>query len=223
VNYRFGKPGVNLDAPLAYANNSSASKPAVLKLSMNAPDKVTSWAVYIYDSGHPAKIVRALSGSGPIDKELLWDGRDKANQPLPEGVYWSIVSARYTTGQVVNSKYVKLEISNKAPVVDVLLDPTSVNPRASGEAFIPTTFRPALKSGRGISAWRLEISDSNGKLFRTLQGEGTLPETLVWDGKGDLGDELISSTVYSAKLWVKDALGAEGVSNTPVSFKAVFH
>jgi flagellar hook assembly protein FlgD len=223
VNYRFGKPGVELEARLAYASNAAVGKPAVLHLGLSAPDKVTSWAVYIYDSGHPAKIVRTLSGSGPAEKELLWDGRDKANQPLPEGVYWCIVSARYTTGQVVNSKYVRLEISNKAPMVDVTLDPSCVNPKASGEAYIPTTFRPSLKSGRGIDAWKLELLDSSGKVFRTLQGEGALPETLVWDGKGDMGDELISNTVYSARLWVKDALGAEGVSATPVSFKAVFH
>jgi flagellar hook assembly protein FlgD len=223
VNYRFGKPGVDLAAPLAYANDTQAGKPAVLHLGMNAPDKVTAWAVYIYDSGHPAKIVRALSGSGPVEKDLLWDGHDKNGMALPEGVYWAIVSARYTTGQVVNSQYVRLEISNSAPVVDLSLDPSSVNPRGAGEAFIPTSLRPSLKSGRGIAAWRVEVMDATGKVFRTLQGEGSLPETVVWDGKGDNGDELISNSVYSARLWVKDALGAEGVSAMPVSFRAVFH
>jgi flagellar hook assembly protein FlgD len=223
LNYRFGKPGVELTAPLAYANDTQAGKPAVLHLGMSAPDKVTSWAVYIYDSGRPAKIVRALSGSGPVGNDLLWDGHDKNDQPLPEGVYWSIVSARYTTGQVVNSQYVRLEISNRAPVVDLSLDPSSLNPRASGEAYIPTSFKPTLKSGRGIAAWRVELSDAGGKLFRTIQGDGALPDTVVWDGKGDNGDELISNSVYSARLWVKDALGGEGVSAVPVSFRAVFH
>lgn len=223
LNYRFGKPGVDLEARLAYVNDTQAGKPAVLYLSLNAPDKVTSWAVYIYDSQRPAKIVRAITGTGPAAQELLWDGHDKNGQPLPEGVYWAIVSARYTTGQVVNSQYARLEISNTAPRVDLGLDPSSLNPQAPGEAYIPTSFKPALKSGRGIQAWRLEVSDASGKVFRTMRGDGVLPATIVWDGKGDLGDELISNTVYSARLWVKDALGVEGVSPLPVSFRAVFH
>jgi hypothetical protein len=223
INWRFGKAGASLDARLAYASTAGVGKSAVLSTSMSAPDKVTAWGLYIYNSGRPAQIVRTLSGSGPVDKELLWDGRDKSGKPVPEGVYWGILSARYTTGQTVNSKYVKLEVNNTVPVVDLALDPASINPKAEGEAFIPTGLRPVLKSGRGIARWRLEISDYQAKVFRTVLGEGPLPEMLVWDGKGDQGDALISGQVYSAKLFVTDALGNEGTSPTPISFRAVFH
>jgi hypothetical protein len=122
----------------------------------------------------------------------------------------------------VNSKYVRLEVNNTVPVVDLNLDAASLNPKAEGEAFIPTGFRAALKAGRGISAWRLEIIDPQGKVFRTIQGQGVPPEMMVWDGKGDMGDALVSNQVYSARFWVKDALGNEGQTPTPVSFKAVF-
>ena len=222
VNWRFGKPGASMDARVAYASTAGAGKAAVLEPHMSAPDKVAAWGVYIYDSGRPAKVVRTLAGSGPVDKELIWDGKTQGGQPAAEGVYWGILSARYTTGQTVNSKYVRLEVNNTVPIVDLNLDPASINPKASSEAYIPTGFRPILKAGRGIAGWRLDILDPQGKIFRTQQGQGPVPEMLVWDGKDDLGNALISGQVYSARLWVKDALGNEGQTATPVSFKAVF-
>ncbi len=222
VHWRFGKAGASLEARMPYASTVGAGKPAVLAPRMSAPDKVTAWGLYIYNSGRPAQVVRTISGSGPVDKDLLWDGKGKNGQALPEGVYWGILSARYTTGQTVNSKYVKLEINNSVPVVDLSLDPASVNPRAEGEAYIPTGLRTALKAGRGIASWRLEILDPQGAVFRTVLGTGSLPEMLVWDGKGDQGQALISGQVYSARIAVVDALGNEGANATPVSFRAVF-
>lgn len=222
LNWRFGKAGASLDARMAYASTVGEGKSAVLSPRMSAPDKVQAWGLYIYNSGRPAQVVRTISGSGPVERELLWDGRGKDGKPVPEGVYWGILSARYTTGQTVNSKYVKLEVNNSVPVVDLSLDGASVNPKVAGEAFIPTGLRPSLKAGRGISQWRLEISDQGGKVFRTVLGQGPLPEMLVWDGKGDMGDALISGQIYTARLFVTDALGNEGTNATPISFRAVF-
>lgn len=222
VYWRFGKPGASLDARMAYASTLGEGKPAILTPSMSAPDKVTAWGLYIYNSARPAAVVRTISGSGPVERELLWDGKGKDGKPQPEGTYWGILSARYTTGQTVNSKYVRLEINNSVPVIDLTLDSASVNPKVEGEAFIPTGLRPKLKSGRGIATWRLEILDPQGQVFRTVLGSGTLPEMLVWDGKGDQGQALISGQVYSARMAVTDALGNDGATATPVSFRAVF-
>jgi hypothetical protein len=222
VHWRFGKPGAGLDARMPYASTVGVGKAAVLTPRMSAPDKVTAWGLYIYNSTRPARVVRTLSGSGPVQKELLWDGKLQDGQSAPEGVYWGILSARYTTGQTVNSQYVKLEVNNSVPVVDLVLDGASVNPRAAGEAYIPVGLRPSLKSGRGIAQWRLEVLDPRGQVFRTVLGSGSLPEMLVWDGKGDRGEALISGQVYSARLRVTDALGNEGATATPVSFRAVF-
>jgi hypothetical protein len=220
--WHFGKPGAGLEARAAYASTVGLGKSAVLTPRMSAPDKVASWGLYIYNSGRPAKVVRSVRGSGPVDPELLWDGRDQVGQALPEGAYWAVLSSRYATGQTVYSPYVKLEINNSTPSVDLGLDPGSVNPKAAGEAFVPTAFKPQLKGGRGINAWRMEIIDPQGQVFRSVRGQGALPESLVWDGKNELGEALISGQVYSAKLWVADALGNEAWSQTPVAFRAVF-
>ncbi|HXB98444.1 MAG TPA: hypothetical protein VNZ54_10360, partial [bacterium] len=114
-------------------------------------------------------------------------------------------------------------ISNSPPVAGLALDPDSLNPKAPDEAYVPTSFRPTLRGGRGLAAWELRIRDAQGGSFRTLRGEGELPPLLVWDGRGDRGDELISNTVYSAELWVKDAHGDTSTNPVPVRFRAVFH
>jgi hypothetical protein len=221
VDWRFGKPGAELAARLAYASTLGAGRSALLDADMSAPDKVQAWAVYIYDSGRPARIVRTFSGLGPLQQAVSWDGKGGDDQPEPEGVYWAVLSVRYAGGQTVNSPYVRLEVNNSAPSVALELDHDSINPNADGEAFVPTGFRPRLKSGRGIAAWRLEVFDPQGRLFRSIAGGGALPAVVIWDGKDDQGNELISAQVYSARLWVKDVFDSEGGS-APVRFKAVF-
>ena len=223
VDYRFGVPAAELEAHLAYASNAGVGQPAEVLPGLSSPQRVRAWGLYIYDSRRPARLVRSILGRGRPDPALVWDGRDQAGQALPEGVYWAVLSARYDTGQTATSPYLKLQISNTPPQAGLALDPDSLNPRAPGEAYVPTSFRASLHGGRGLKAWELRIRDAQGGAFRTLRGEGELPSLLVWDGKGDRGDALISNTVYSAQLWVQDVRGDSSVNPTPVQFRAVFH
>jgi hypothetical protein len=217
----FGGPGARLEATQPYAS-AALGRLAVLKADLNAPDTLRAWAVYIYDSARPPKIVRMIHGSGPPQGPVEWDGRDKAGNGLPEGVYWAALTGRYESGQAVASPYVRLEVGGSAPVVALSIDDSSVNPDAAGEAFVPTSLHPLLKSGRAIQSWSLEILDPQGAVFRRLSGAGPPPDTLVWDGKGDQGDELISAQVYGARLVVTDAFG-NTASSAPLGFNAVFH
>ena len=222
LSYSFGEPGAELTTKLAYLSSTVSGKPAVIEPNVSAPDKVVAWGVFIYDSSRPPRVVKTMQGHGAVQHQLFWDGKLADGSAAPEGQYWAVMSARYTTGKTVNTKYLKLEINNTPPQVDLSLDPVSVNPQAAGEAFVPTQFRSSLK-GRAASRWRLEIIDPQGKVFRNFRGDGSPPaEGLLWDGKGDQGDALISGQVYQARMWVMDPLGNEASSPTPVSFRAVF-
>ena len=153
---------------------------------------------------------------------MFWDGKFKDNEAAPEGVYWAVLTARYTTAQTVSSKYVQLEVSNSIPVAELTVDPASVNASKPEEAYVPTAFRPKLKSGRGVAEWRVEVLDPAGAVFRTYLGKGGMPEQVVWDGKSDKGAALISGQVYQARIWVRDELGNEGAMQAPINFRAVF-
>ena len=223
LDYRFGVPAADLSATLAYASNAGAGQPAQLGLGFSAPGRVAAWGLYVYDNRHPSRLVRSITGRGRPAGSVAWDGRDQAGAALPEGVYWAVLSARYDTGQTATSPYLKLQISNTPPQAGLALDPDSLNPKAPDEAYVPTSFRASLRGGHGLTAWELRIFDAQGGAFRTMRGEGDLPPLLVWDGRGDRGDELISNTVYSAVLWVKDAHGDTSINPVPVRFRAVFH
>lgn len=221
IHFEFGKPDASLFVLKAFASASGPGKEALLDARMSAADQVRAWALYIYDSGSPARIVRTLKGTGAPDGSISWDGREQNGQAAPEGTYSAVLALRYGSGQVVHSAFVHLEVIEGPPAAQITLDPSSVNPLNASEAFVPTLLRPGLRAGRGISAWRVEILDPWGGVFRSLSGQGTLPPSVYWDGKGDQGQDLVSAQVYSARLWVQDALGGESTSPA-VSFKAVF-
>jgi hypothetical protein len=222
LGYHFGEPAATLTAPLPYLSSGPKAKPVALLPKVTAPDKVVAWGLFIYDSSRPAKVVRQFSGQGAPENEISWNGQLASGQAAAEGTYQAVFSARYTTGKVVHTAYVRLDLSNTVPQVDVSLDPASVNPAAAGEAFVPTLFRPLLKAGRMALRWRLEILDGRDQVFRTYHGEGAPPTTLVWDGKSDKAEALVSGQIYQARMWAVDPLGNEASSLSPVSFRAVF-
>ena len=50
--------------------------------------------------------------------------------------------------------------------------------------------------------WTLTIYDPRDNLFRTIKGEGKLPESIEWDGRSDKGELVLSKNTYTAKLSV---------------------
>ncbi|MCK4334139.1 hypothetical protein KAX06_05075 [candidate division WOR-3 bacterium] len=51
---------------------------------------------------------------------------------------------------------------------------------------------------RGVGEWEVQILDARGSTFRTLQGKGSLPASISWDGRGDeLTEVMRVGDVYS--------------------------
>ncbi len=50
--------------------------------------------------------------------------------------------------------------------------------------------------------WNIKIYDRQNHLIRTFSDEGSLPESITWDGKTDDGENLISKNLYTARLTV---------------------
>ncbi|MGH7442461.1 MAG: PorV/PorQ family protein, partial [bacterium] len=220
VDWSFGGPGAGLTASLAYASPRNG-RSALLDANMSAPAKVRTWAVIIYNSARPSRVVRTLSGFGPPEGPLAWDGRDNDGAPVPEGVYWAALAVRYLGGRSVHSPYTRLRVIDSAPSVELAFDTFSVNPYARGQAFVPTAFRPRLARGGALASWRLDILDSDGRVFRTFTGKGPLPGVVVWDGKGNSGEDFISARRYAARLTVEDVFGGRAQSPA-LGFFAVF-
>ncbi len=221
LGWTFGGPGAVLEALTADLSTVGTGSPAELEVRMSAPYRVDTWAVSIFKPGHPADLVRTLSGFGPPKGPVAWDGRDAAGGTEPAGTYWAVASVRYQGGRRIHSRYARLTLVDAPPEAALALDPSSVDPYARADAYVPTEFRPSLLSGGAVRSWSLVILDGSGRPFRTLTGTGPLPASVVWDGSGDGGGEFISASRYAARLSVADAFGDSAVSRA-VAFTAVF-
>ena len=58
------------------------------------------------------------------------------------------------------------------------------------------TFHPR-RSNLRIKKWNLTISDEKGSIIRTLQGKGSPPRTIEWDGRDERGKVIRVGTLYS--------------------------
>ncbi len=218
AQWSFGGPSASLTSPFPYAGEGT---PAPMVLGMNAPDRVQTWTLTI--AGGPAgEPVKTLQGAGAPPRRLAWDGRDDDGRPVAEGSYRAVLKVEYGHGAPVRSAPLRLQVITRPPVVSLDIAPDSLNPEAPGQAFVPTELRPRVVSGAGLVAWRIDILAADGTVFRSLSGNGPLPQSVVWDGSGQDGSSFTSARVYAARLWVKDALGGEAGTPTPVAFKAVF-
>lgn len=52
------------------------------------------------------------------------------------------------------------------------------------------------------SSWKIEILDPQKHSFRTWEGKGKLPSSLVWDGKSDSGELVFSQNTYTVNVTV---------------------
>lgn len=61
------------------------------------------------------------------------------------------------------------------------------------------TLRPRYKNKGSIARWRMRITDGGGNVFKDFSGKNSLPEEIVWDGKGGSNDSQMADvgTSYS--------------------------
>ncbi len=68
------------------------------------------------------------------------------------------------------------------------------------------TFHPR-RSDIKIKKWELTISDDKGSIIRTLQGKGSPPGTVEWDGREERGKIIKVGTLYSYNFVAIDEYG----------------
>jgi hypothetical protein len=66
------------------------------------------------------------------------------------------------------------------------------------------TFHTQFKK---IQRWQLDITASDGSLFRTISGKGSPPSQINWDGKGDNGETLLAGDNYAYTFTAVDKAG----------------
>jgi outer membrane protein OmpA-like peptidoglycan-associated protein len=174
---------------------------------------VKEWRVEIRDKD--GKLVRTLSGQGPVPRNLAWDmktadgGLADRDQPYK----YNVMMRDFNGHSVATDGFIAKEIRPKE-----LMDTSPKYDAAMGGL----VFKPKGTMSVGVKEWKLNIRDSQGNVLKTLTGTGAIPKNLVWTpSAAQGGDDLLGKRpVQSIKydLEFKDSRGQTKVVSDKVLF-----
>lgn len=157
------------------------------------------------DSAAGGRTVRTFTAE-VIPQSIVWDGKDDRGQIAADGNYRAKLTVEYLKGNRPISFTSPFVVDTKAPAMDLRLSPLPFSPDNDGvddELHI----LPRLSDMTGVASWSMEIYDRTGALFKTFKGAGAPSEEIIWDGRGDRGDLVISAEDYTYAFQASDKWG----------------
>ena len=162
--------------------------------------------------------VRTLTWRGTPDGTFTWDGRRGDGLPAPDGIYYYLLEARDSAGNVGRSNVVELTVDTADTPVFLGTNTTHFSPNADGVAD-HIKLLPRLEDTNGVERYVLRVEAGRGEgdsagTVRTLSDRGAVPEQIVWDGLDDAGDRSPDGN-YFAILEVFYAKGNNPATSSP--------
>jgi len=205
--YSWGTPPARIDV---YPDKFSPNGDSVLDNVMISPvlgekDLVTALRVNIYDEKGEKKIY-SFSVDDIDVKTVTWDGKVKG-RVLKDGKYRVSVEADYIVNGSSESYKYPVEIDNTPPRIKVDASPEHLIKSGSKALLIPATFTFYAEDKNTMAMWKLEITDSNNRLFFRTGEQIEPPFTYIWDGASNNGEYVKSGNIYYYSFSVKDEVG----------------
>ncbi|MCX8125021.1 MAG: hypothetical protein N3F66_12785 [Spirochaetes bacterium] len=206
---------------LATAKRAIALTPSYTKFSPNgdkikdtisfviqATDKknVAQWFITVSSKN---KIVKTIKGNDFIPYDVLWDGNDDNLKPVPDGEYTAKMTIKYDDGIVVASPSAIITVVTKV-AVDIKVEPNEVVP-------IQTTLRITPTIDGDVTQWQVRFMRDDGAVVKVINGAGTPPKVISWDGTDDKGQPAVYNMQLAAQMEITDDAG-----NTALSKKVPF-
>jgi outer membrane protein OmpA-like peptidoglycan-associated protein len=191
---------------------------------------VKEWKLNIRNSS--GVIIKTLSGTGAIPKNLAWKPSElaaaggtnlaasKAVQSISYDLEFKDASGqskvmseklRFSTeSNPANSYHMPLPVKEfkvnrgREILVASLPSLTSANMHeASSAPFV----MPAPEGG--VRNWKLEVVDPKGNVAKTFKGSSEIPETIFWDGLNEQGLPVDNAEKSTFSFWVVNEAGKE--------------
>ena len=139
-------------------------------------------------------------GQNPTDT-ISWDGLDSNGMLAPDGKYTYELAAIDQAGNSSKESSVPFSLDTSATELLLTVSPTAFSPigKAGKNTVILTPKANAKSEGSKVISYKLEISDSDGNVVRTIAQDKALPATITWNGYND-ENALCADGVYTAKL-----------------------
>lgn len=189
----------------AFSPGGNGVKNVVFQPKAGVTTGLTSWKVEILD--RTGVLYRTISGTGIVPGDIPFNGRDEGNSPLAEGEYRAKLTLVYSNGNVPDVLSPPFFVKNTPPQATVTV-PYQV-------------FSPGSEEGRGVlvfeqstteeELWTGKISDSSGRVIRTVRWPGRADATYLWDGRGSDG-RILPDGEYQYVVESTDKAGNRGAS-----------
>ncbi len=199
-----------------FSPDGDGIKDTVTLYEMITPENgapVKSWQGFIVSAEDASKTVRQFDFGEFPPESVVWDGIDSNGKLAGDGSYNYVLTATDLAGNICR------KTTDESFTLDT--SKTEVVLAARGMAFSPNNdrvkdtigFSVISKTRSAVSDYSLEIDDAKGNAVKTVKGTRALPESFIWDGKGNDG-LVCSDGAYTALLVVSSESGSQAKSVT---------
>ncbi len=176
-------------------------------VTTGALSEVGSWEFEVSDAGS-GRVVYATQGQGRLPKRIAWNGKTAKGVPAPDGTYVCMLVAEDRAGNRLEGDAVRIIADSQAPEFQVKVQEPWWDP-AAGPGRIGLT----AADRNGVSEWRLQLADDEGRELRVFTGRGDPPREIAWDGRDDRGTILQPGSFVLLRLTGADDAGNIGSSD----------
>lgn len=174
---------------VVYEPGTKRVKAASISLNVAAATQAQAWELEIRDKS--GKLIRVLSGEGTPPAMLNWDGKDTLGEVAENGEELSFkLNIKTASGLRSSEPSYGLETA-QAGGLELLptADTESLVVPVMGEDGKVTQLglRPPSNVPGEAKRWQIVVQNEAGETLRTLEGEGPVPQELLWDGQTDGG------------------------------------
>jgi flagellar hook assembly protein FlgD/outer membrane protein OmpA-like peptidoglycan-associated protein len=157
--------------------------------------------------------VRTFTWQNSAPPSFEWDGKTDAGTLAPDGVYSYHITATDRAGNSGSAQLDNIIIDTRPTPAQLAIDLSYFSPNGDGIKDT-VTFSLQVPVTTGIEKWNLVIKDEKSAAHRTFSGTITLPATIAWDGKDDLGNALPEGA-YTGTLSVSYVNGKNPKATSP--------
>lgn len=170
---------------------------------VNLEEGVSAWELQL--TGENGRVYAQFAGEDEIPDEIVWNGADR-NGEVQDGLYLPLFRVQYAKGDRPSAELTRIRVDTTTPAVDMQASPLPFSPDNDGFED-ELTIRLAVDDLSPIKDWSLEIFDRQMNTFTTFRGEGEPSDRLIWDGRSNQGELVISAEDYPFRFTIADDLG----------------
>jgi flagellar hook assembly protein FlgD len=155
------------------------------------------WTGRVFDGAD--NVVRRETWEG-APQDFVWDGRNRDDILVPDGVYRYEITATDRAGNTTVAGVENIIIDTEPTPIQVNIDRQAFSPDDDGEAD-RLTLTPEVPVTEGLQEWEMTVRNSGDEVVRTFSGGGSIPDELEFDGADNAGRTLPEGR-YTARLSV---------------------